>query len=257
MKISAIIQARMTSSRLPGKVVLEVMGRPLLSYLFERLRQCRHLDGIILATTVNKEDDPVVHLAATERIPVFRGQEADVLDRYYQAARQYKVEHIMRITGDCPLIDPQICDQMADVYAKVNVDRIGTAPSFAEGVDCEIFSFRALEKTWYGAKLKSEREHVSLYMRNHPEIFSDVSLINNTDDSKFRITVDNEEDFLVVKAIFENLYGKKRRVFLIEDIKTFLDGHPEIFNLNSHIIRNEGLLISLKNDKIVSNKSNT
>jgi spore coat polysaccharide biosynthesis protein SpsF len=247
--VEAIIQARMASSRLPGKVLMKVMGRPLLSYQLERLRMCGSIDEIIIATTTNKQDDPIEALADSEKIKCFRGSENDVLDRYYQAAKKYNAKHIIRITADCPLIQPDICDRIIERYFQANLDYAATGPSFAEGLDCEVCSFTAMEKAWQKTQLKSEREHVTLYIRNHPEEFNNSVLENETDDGRYRITVDQKEDFLVVKAVLENLYKEKAKYFTISDIKSFLDAHPEIYNLNAHIVRNEGLLKSLKQDE--------
>ena len=247
--IAAIIQARMTSTRLPGKVLMEVMGKPLIGYLVERLQYCRHLDKIILATTLNTEDDPIVDFAVRENILFYRGSEHDVLDRYYRTAKEFNIDHIMRITSDCPLIDPTICDLVVDTYIQENADFVHTGPTFAEGLDCEIFSFKVLEKAWNEAEMKSEREHVTLYLHNHPEIFKKISLVNDTDDSRYRFTVDEWEDFLVVKAIFETLYRKNTKPFSSDEIKHFLDSNPSVFKLNAHIIRNEGLVVSLKEDQ--------
>jgi len=248
-KVMAIIQARMTSSRLPRKVLMQVMGRPLLSYQIERLSFSQKIDDIIIATTVNMEDDAVVELAEAEGVKVFRGSEHDVLGRYYQAATMAKAEHIMRLTADCPLIQPDICDLVATKYFENNADYITTGPSFAEGLDCEVLRFSALEQTWEKARLKSEREHVTLYTRRHPEVFKSITLNNETDDSKYRITVDREEDFIVVKTILENLYQAEDSYFTIREIKTFLDTNPEVCKLNARVIRNEGLLKSLREDK--------
>jgi spore coat polysaccharide biosynthesis protein SpsF len=250
MKISAIIQARMNSTRLPGKVLLEVLERPLLGYLVERLQQTTCLDQIVLATTVNPEDDQIALWAESQEVQLFRGDEDDVLDRYYSAAKLFGAQHIMRVTADCPLFNPDVANLVAREYENLSVDYAGTGPSFAEGLDCEIFSFQALEKSWQEAKLISEREHVTLFIRNHPELFKKAMLDNDRDDSKYRITVDNQEDFWVVKAVIENLYGKPDKIFTIQAIKHFLDQHPEIFRLNSHIVRNEGYLKSLQADAL-------
>ncbi len=249
--IGAIIQARMTSSRLPGKILMQVIGRPIISYLLERLRFSCHIDRIILATTTNQADNALISAMKDENVPVYRGSENDVLDRYYQAAKAFQVDHIMRITADCPLIDPELCDRVAEVYRKSNADFVYLGPSFAEGLDCGIFSFHALEKAWREARLKSEREHVTPYLHNHPEFFSKIEISNETDDSHYRLTVDEEVDFRVVEQIFLNLYRTGEQPFLARQIKSFLDAHPEIFNLNANIIRNEGLLKSLKEDKNV------
>jgi spore coat polysaccharide biosynthesis protein SpsF len=248
MKATAIIQARMTSTRLPGKVLMKVMGRPLLSYQIERLRFSKIIDKIIIATTTNKEDNPIVELARKEGLAFYRGSENDVLGRYYQAAKKYNVVHIMRLTADCPLIDPDICNSIADPYFENGIDYIRTGETFAEGLDCEIIGFGALAKAWLEAKLKAEREHVTLYLRNHPELFKTMIKENETDDSRYRLTVDVERDFLVVEAILENLYNGNDSYFTVREIKSYLDSHPEVYRLNSDIIRNEGMLKSLNGD---------
>ena len=248
MKATAIIQARMTSTRLPGKVLMEVLGRPLLSYQIERLRFCKRIRDIIIATTTNKEDDPVAELAHKEGLKTFRGSEDDVLDRYYQAAKQYEAGYIMRLTADCPLIDPAHLDKMIKTFFLKNADYIFPSPTHAEGIDAEVFAFRALEIAHNYSKLGSEREHVTQYFHNNPEMFRIVRLENKSDDSKYRFTVDEKEDFQVVKSIIEELYNTKDSPFGVEEIKTFLDNHPDMFNLNSHITRNEGLIKSLEKD---------
>lgn len=248
-KVTAIIQARMTSTRLPGKVLMEVMSRPLLSYQIERLRFSNRIDEIIIATTTNKEDDRIAGLSQKEELKVYRGSEDDVLDRYYQTAKKYKTGNILRITADCPLIDPNICDRIINVYLNSGADYVHTGESFAEGLDCGIISFRALSTAWHEAKLKSEREHVTLYIKNHPEKFDNITVENETDDRNYRITVDEQKDFIVVKAIFEDLYKETKSSFTVREIKSFLDNNPEIYTLNANIIRNEGLLKSLLEDK--------
>ncbi len=248
--IAAIVQARMTSSRLPGKVLKEVMGKPLLLYQIERLKRIVNIEDIIIATTTNKEDDPIVQMCKRESISCYRGEEYDVLDRYYHAGKKFGVDHIMRITADCPLIDPMLCDHIIDVYLKSNIDLIHLAPTFAEGLDCEMLSFKALENAWKNARLKSEREHVTLYLNNNPGLFKKTVIENSTDDSKYRFTVDELEDFEVVKAIIEALYKEDAEQFSTDEIKLYLDGHPEIFMKNAHIIRNEGLLESLKEEAV-------
>lgn len=242
---AAIVQARMTSTRLPGKVLKEVMGRPLLSYQIERLKRIGNIDKIIIATTVNKEDDPLVSLCQKEGVSFFRGSENDVLDRYYQTAKKFDIKHIMRITADCPLIDPEICDKVVNRYFEAEADYIHTGLTFAEGLDCELMSFKALERAWHEAGLKSEREHVTQYIQNHPELFKKMTVQNKTDDSKYRYTVDEREDFLVVKAIIQNLYDKDSAPFPADEIKAFLDTNQEVFRTNEHVIRNQGLMKSL------------
>ena len=248
MEIVAIIQARMTSTRLPGKVLMEIMGRPLLSYQVERLRLSRGIGRIIMATTTNREDDPVAELAGREGISVFRGSEHDVLDRYYQAAREFGCGHVMRITGDNPLVEPEVCDRLVEIHLGEGADYSHTGPRLAEGLDCELFTRASLEKAWREAKLPSEREHVTLYINHHPELFKISVMDNDTDDSKYRITVDDRDDFEVVETIFTSLYPTAEPYIRIKDIKSFLRSNPEVMKKNMDKIRNEGLLISLEND---------
>ncbi|MBT4512406.1 MAG: glycosyltransferase family protein [Chloroflexi bacterium] len=249
--IAAIIQARMTSNRLPGKVMKQVMGKPLLGYLVERLRACSHLDNVIIATTVNAEDDVIANYANQEKMLVCRGSEHDVLSRYYESAKEFGVDHIARITSDCPLSDPAIVDRTIKTYLEGKYDYVHLAPSFAEGLDTEIFSLAALEIAHGKARLRSEREHVTLYFYNNPGAFRKLVIENETDDGHYRITVDEPEDFEVVKAVIEALYEKDSIPFSFGTIKSFLDDHPEILRKNSHIIRNEGLQISLINDGFI------
>jgi spore coat polysaccharide biosynthesis protein SpsF (cytidylyltransferase family) len=230
---------------------MEVQGRPVIDYLFERLSFCKKLQKIVLATTTNREDDPVIEYSLQKGLPFFRGSENDVLDRYYQSALKFGIAHIMRITGDCPLIDPTICDRLVEAYLHEQVDYIVTAQTYAEGLDGELFSFAALETAWKDAKLRSERENVTQYFHNHSDFFKMSVLPNEQDDSKYRFTIDEKEDFVVVNAILEGLSGNGKDFFTSEDIKYFLDTHPDVYIVNSHIIRNEGLLKSRKNDHLV------
>ncbi|XPV76170.1 MAG: cytidylyltransferase domain-containing protein [Desulfovibrio sp.] len=249
MSVVAVIQARMTSSRLPGKVLMPILGKPLLAYQLERLRRCKNIDKIVLATTTNTEDDPVAELAKHEKIDIFRGSEHDVLDRMYHAATAAKATTFVRLTGDCPLIDPLLIDTMVTLLDNPQIDYAHTAQSFAEGLSCEVCSMKLLEEAWNKAELASEREHVTLYIRNRPEKYSLFSYNNERDDSGYRITVDEPEDFEVVKLIIEALYPKTSD-FTFTEIRNFLLEHPEIVRMNSKIIRNEGLIKSLTNDKI-------
>lgn len=246
--VGAIIQARMGSSRLPGKVLMEIKGRPVIDYLFERLGYCKYLQIKLLATTTNREDDALVDYAINRSIPYFRGSEHDVLDRYYNAAKKFGIDHIMRITADCPLIDPQVCDLIIEQYQKEKADFVVTGPSFAEGLDCEIFSRQVINIAHQKANKISEREHLTLYIHNHAETFRKITLENETDDGRYRFTIDEPADFEVVKNIILNLYQKDTFPFGFKEIKQFLDAHPEVFQTNANIIRNEGLIKSLENE---------
>ncbi len=243
--IGAIIQARMASTRLPGKVLLEVNGRPLLDYLLERLKASKKIEKIIIATTANSKDDVIASYAKKNNIPFFRGSEEDVLDRYYRAAKKFNIDHVIRITADCPLIDPKLCDEVIDTYLKEKADYACLGPTFAEGLGCEIFSFEVLENVHENALKKSEREHVTLFINTHQDQFRRIVLRNSTDDGSYRYTLDHPEDFEVIKAIILALY-RGPIPFESQQTRQFLDHNKVIFAMNAHIKRNEGLLISLK-----------
>ncbi len=246
--VTAILQARMGSSRLPGKVIRHVLGKPLIAYEIERLKQCERIQNIVLATSDKPSDDPIAAVGEELGVMVFRGSESDVLDRYYQAAKATNATTIMRVTGDCPLIDPEICNATIRDFFTQDADYIMTSPRFAEGLDCEVFTFAALEASWKEAELASEREHVTLFIRNRPERFTCIMLENDVDDSHYRVTVDEPEDFTVIKAILEALIPKHDLNFSFADVREYLDAHQDILSLNSTIVRNEGLIKSLKDE---------
>ncbi len=246
--ILAIVQARMSSTRLPGKVMKKVLGKPLIGYLLERLTYSKRIDRIIVATSLKKENDEMCNYIKSKGFGLYRGTENDVLGRFYRATVKYNPKSIVRITGDCPLIDSEICDQLIDVYLKEKADYAHSGPTFAEGLDCEIFSFEALKLAYKNAKMQSEREHVTRYFHNYPELFNIIAIRNETDDSKYRFTVDEPEDFEVVRPIIEALYKENLPPFNFREVKQFLDSHLNIFQKNAHIIRNAGLLKSLRTD---------
>lgn len=247
--LAAIVQARMGSTRLPNKTLMPAVGKPLILHLLERLKHSELLEGIILATTVESEDDILAKVVEENGYWVFRGSEADVLDRYYQAAKQFSVDPIIRITGDCPLIDPTVVDKVITQFRSGRFDHVGNGipPSYPDGLDAEIFSFAALEAAWKNARLPSEREHVSSYIWNRKKEFRYGNVRNAVDLSSLRWTLDYREDYELIKAIFEGLY-QDGKVFLMQDVLKFLVQHPEIAQLNSRYTRNEGYTKSLKED---------
>ena len=251
--LTAIIQARMASTRLPGKVLKEVLGKPILLYQLEQLKSVNQIEQIIVATTTSQKDDPLIELCERESIACFRGSEDNVLERFYQAALHYGADPIIRLTADCPLIDPHICERVISTYLskQADADIVRLGPTFAEGLDCSVFSFKVLEEAYHNAKWESEREHVTLYIYNHPEDYRIIALKNETDDSKYRFTIDAPKDFEVVKAIIEGLSSEKPGSFTTKKVKKFLDDHPDIFCMNTDIIRNEGLSKSLEDDEVV------
>lgn len=246
--IAAIIQARMGSSRLPGKVLKEIKGKPVIHYLIERLSYSENIDKIAIATTDSEKDDPIVQFCIDNNVVYYRGNEDDVLDRFYQAAKTINADIIIRLTGDCPLIDPQIIDNLINIFKEEENDHMSLGSSYPEGLDVEILMFSALEDAWKNAKLKTEREHVTVYLWSNPDKFNSKSIEYTKDLSNYRVTIDEPEDFIVVEQIINALY-KENELFHMQEIIEFLDSHPEIFQINQGIIRNEGLIKSVEEEE--------
>lgn len=238
MRIEAFIQARMGSTRLPGKVLKEVMGKPLLDFLIERLLQSKEIDDIVVVTSQLSQDDPIFSFCVERGIFCFRGSEEDVLDRYYQAALLRKVDAIVRITADCPLIDPEIVDQIVEFFRKNyrDVDYVSNTleQTFPRGLDVEVFSFQALQRAAQGAIQPEEREHVTLYLYRHPEVFRLKNIAYSPALPHYRWTVDTPEDFALVSVILENLYPLHPQ-FRLTDILRLLAKHPKWNEINAHI----------------------
>ncbi len=213
--IVAIIQARMGSTRLPGKVLKKVCGKTLLAHLVGRLKRSQTLDDIIIATSTDPRDKIIAEHAQGLGVKVFRGEEADVLDRYYRAACEFDVDTIVRITADCPLMDPAVMDKIIGVYQRnaTRYDYVSNVnpQTFPIGMAVEVFSFSTLEKTWLEAKLPAEREHVTLFIRSHKELFRQKNVACTKDYSHCRITVDTPEDLHLVRRIFKRLSAEKKK----------------------------------------------
>lgn len=252
MTIIAIIQARLGSTRLPGKVLLDLEDKTVLERVIERVKASKLITDVVVATTIRKEDLRIVKLCADIGTSVYCGSVDDVLDRYYQAARLFKADHIVRITSDCPLIDPVVIDAVIKLHFLDEADYTTNIikETYPDGEDVEVFTFEALRKTWKNANLASEREHVTPYLRKNPA-FKIASLESKKDLSHKRWTLDNPEDYEFIKLIYENLYNKNQ-LFGMEEILKFIDKNPEVEKINKSIIRNEGYLKSLKEDKTLN-----
>jgi spore coat polysaccharide biosynthesis protein SpsF (cytidylyltransferase family) len=252
--VLAIIQARIDSTRLPGKVLLPIVdNKGALELMLERVHRARQLQKIVVATTTSPKDDRIVDLCKRLGYECFRGNEVDVLDRYYRAALAFgSPEVIVRLTGDCPLHDPVVIDKFVSCFLDSEVDYVSDAdpPTFPDGLDTEVFSFSVLEKVWKEARLKSEREHVTSYIRKHADKFKMITVECEKDLSDHRWTLDEKEDYEFIKHIYKNLY-KRKPAFGMEEILGFLARHPELEAINKHISRNEGYQKSLKEDKIL------
>ena len=257
-KIVGIIQARMSSTRLPGKVLKNIAGKPVLWHVINRLKLTNLVNEIVIATTVNLSDKSIVCFAQEIGIPSYAGSETDVLDRYYQAAKKQKADVIVRITSDCPLLDPEVVDSVISHYLKNNFDYVsntcvtsnaGCKPTFPDGLDTEVFSFSALEKAWKNAKLASEREHVTPYIWKNKDLFKIGHVSYPIDLSALRLTLDYEQDLLFINEIYRHLSAKGFN-FGIKDILALLDQYPELKDINKAKTRNEGYFKSLEADKL-------
>jgi spore coat polysaccharide biosynthesis protein SpsF len=251
--VGAIIQARMNSTRLPGKVLLNINGRPMLSYMIERVRWAQCIDQIVVATSDEPQDDVLCDFCTKENIGFYRGSLNDVLARYYKAAKQINSDIIVRLTADCPLIDPKIIDTMVQIYQSGSYDYVAnTAPpdgrTFPDGMDVEVFSLKALEDAWKEAKKPSEREHVTFYFWKNPKIFSTLRYDLVADLSTYRLSVDYPEDFAVIVSLFKGLYPQNP-MFTMEDIIAFMETNPDITKKNAHIEPNRGWQPALEKDK--------
>lgn len=252
MKFLVLIQARMGSSRLSGKVMKNIAGKPDIQWVLERVSRSKKIDAIMLVTSVEKNNIPLVHFVTGLGYPVFVGSEDDVLDRYYQAAKLIKPEYVVRVTADCPLFDWRYLDMAID-QMNSNTDYMGEmTESFPDGLDIEIIKYAALKEAWQKADLQSEREHVTQYIKKHPEIYCLQNLecpISGIGSERW--TLDEDEDFQLIDKVYRHFLSIGEEDFVTEDILGFLDENPQIRELNSQYRRNEGLLKSVANDRIV------
>lgn len=251
-KIVAIIQARMGSARLPVKVMMNILDKPMLWHVISRVKHANMLNDIVVATTTLNKDKQILELASEMGVKSYAGSKDDVLDRYYQAAIINKADVIVRITADCPLADPKVIDEVVRFYLDNDFDYVSTSiePTYPDGIDVEVFSFDSLKKAWNEAKFSSEREHVTPYIWKNPGIFKIKNYKNNENISYMRWSVDEERDLEFVREIYTNLY-MDGNIFYMEDVINLLKKHPELVDINKDIIRNEGYLKSLNEDKIV------
>jgi spore coat polysaccharide biosynthesis protein SpsF len=240
--VAAILQARTSSRRLPGKVLLPLLGRPLLERLVERIRQARRVDQLVVATSTEPSDDAIAALCANVGVACFRGSLDDVLDRFYRAALGTGAKTLARITGDCPLLDPAVLDGVIDTFERGGFDYASNVhpPTFPDGLDVEVMRFPALETAWREAKLPFEREHVTPYLYREGTQFRLGNHANDRDLSKLRWTVDNREDFALVEKIYGALYPRDPR-FGMNDILDLLASHPDWCEGNSAYTRNYAL----------------
>jgi len=240
----AIIQARFNSTRLPGKVLKKINNKTMLEILIRRLSRSKYISKIIVACSKNEKDKNIIDICKNLEIDYFIGSENDVLERYYKAAKKFKALNIVRITGDCPLIDPKVVDEVIINFFKKNVDYAsnGNPPTYPDGLDVEVFRFSALQYAFFKAKHSFEREHVTPFIVNHKK-FTKFNLKYYKNISSLRLTLDEKEDLFVLEKIIKNF--ENNIYFDLKNILDFLRKNKKIISINSHIKRNEGYHMNL------------
>ncbi len=253
--ILAVLQARVGSTRFPGKVLKEVLKKPLIQYEIERIKQSKKIDKLVLATSEREEDKLLIKIVRNCGIESFAGSEEDVLDRYYQCARIYNPDAVVRLTGDMPIHDPEVIDKIISTFEESQVDYANNTfePTYPDGLDTEVMKMSALERAYKEATLLSEREHVTPYIyKNANEhgkrLFKMLVVKNEVNFSHLRWTVDEEADFLLIKEIIEELYPSKPH-FTWMEVVSLLTKKPELLTINNNIERNEGFRKSLLRDR--------
>lgn len=236
MNVGAVIQARMGSTRLPGKAMLEIGGPSMLARVVDRVRRAQTIDRVIVATTTTPHDDALAMHAQSLGVEVFRGNEDDVLDRYYQAATLHALDIVVRITSDCPLLDPGLADSVVRLLlepgARVDYAANTITRTYPRGLDVEAVPFSTLERVWRQASSAHERAHVFPYVYEHPGQFSIAGITDRIDRSAMRWTVDTTEDLTFVRGVCRVL---GTREFTWTDVLEVLDAHPELLEINAQV----------------------
>jgi spore coat polysaccharide biosynthesis protein SpsF len=241
MKIVSTIEARMTSSRLPGKVMMEAAGKPMLQHLIERLQRVDLIDEIVIATTTNDTDDIMEDFAEKLGVKIFRGDEDDVMNRVIGAAQSVNAEIIVEITGDCPIIDPGIIEQTIHVYLNNKVDYVSNnnVRSYPDGMDVQVFALDQLEKSSRMTDDALDHEHVTLHIRNNPELFSRINLFSTPElyFPDLGLTLDEKSDYNLLKRIIEHFYKIKKPFFTCLEVVNHLKDNPHLLEINQHVER--------------------
>ncbi len=241
MKIGAIIEARMSSSRLPGKVLMTAANKPFLLHLVERLKRVKKIDKIIIATTKNKKDEEIIKFCKKNNISFFRGSEYNVMQRVILAAKKYKLDLITEVTGDCPIIDYRIIDQCLEIFLSNKVDYVTNCHirSYPDGMDVQVYKLKTLIKSSKMTRNKLDQEHVTLHIRKNPSIFKTINLMPNREIywPELGLTLDEHKDYILLKKIIEHFYKKKNKLFSCEDVINFLRLNKKLRNINRIVKR--------------------
>jgi len=232
----------MTSSRLPGKVLMEINKKPVLWYLIRRLKKIKRINNIILATTTNKEDDELVNLAKKNKIKFYRGSEHDVMQRVLFAARKFKTDIIVSITGDCPIIDYNLVSQCLNSFLKNNVDYLSNSNirSYPDGMDVQVYNYQALRKSYSLTRSMVDKEHVTLHIRKNPNKFKILNIVAPSElhYPNLGLTLDYYQDFILIKKLINFFNKKKNYYFTCEDILKIYKKNKFFFKINKKMKRN-------------------
>lgn len=239
MSVNAIIQARCGSTRFPNKVFALIDGQPLLHHVVNRLTYAKTLDDIVVATTVNAQDDAIEQWCREHQVHCFRGSEEDVLNRYFSASEAFPSDYVVRITADDPFKEPAVIDAVVNKLVDGGYDHVtnNLPPSFPEGLDCEAFTKAALDRSEREAETAFEREHVTQYIYHHPEIFRIGNVSNGVDLSSLRWTIDKDADLEMVRAVYAHRDKSRSGILLMDEILAILEAYPEIARMNSAVER--------------------
>ncbi len=237
VNVTAIIQARMGSTRLPGKVLTDLNGQPVLSRVVDRVRRASSVRRVVVATTSSATDEPLVSECRRIGVPCFRGSERDVLDRYFQATGHFGCEAVLRITADCPLIDPELIDELIAAFTQQQPDfACNVAPrAYPRGLDAEVFTAEALQRAWELARAPHQREHVTAIFYERRDLFRMISMRGDCDYSHYRWTLDTADDLRLIRAIYEHFAGV--REFGWRDVIALMQQRPELEHMNAHVVQ--------------------
>jgi spore coat polysaccharide biosynthesis protein SpsF (cytidylyltransferase family) len=244
-KISAIIQARLDSKRLPGKVLLKIRNKTILEHVILRLKKSKKIDEIIVATSNHSSDIKIANFCKKKKIKYFCGSKNNLINRYLGASKKYNCKNIVRITADCPLIDPGVIDEIIQIYENSCYEMVSLAGNFPDGLDATIISFKTLQKIKKLAKKNYEKEHILETVYNNKKYFKFLDYEKFSNLEKLRITLDEPKDFELINKIFLKM---KKFFFTIEEILVLYSREKKLFRINNKIIRNEGLKLSKKNN---------
>ena len=249
-QVVALIQARMSSTRLPGKVLKPLLGQPMIGRLLERVQRCRTIDRLAVITSTEESDAPLAAYVQSLGVDCYRGSLQDVLDRYYQAAKKYEATHVVRITGDCPLLDPVLTDEVVRLLLEgpYDITASGACDTYPDGLDVTALTMKALTEGWEKAELPSEREHVTSYHFTRPQRYRCGVVHCPEKLGHIRLSVDEPEDFQLAERIFQALYPENPQ-FSFADVWALLQQHPQWLQGNAHIPINEGYQKSLREDE--------